>query len=66
MRYELVMRAYDVMGQTYIRMDVAQTSDIPTDLTVPALARTATTRLPDSATATDWTREVLETMLRGL
>jgi hypothetical protein len=66
MRYELSLIAYDVVGQVHVSARVYGTPDAPDELTELVWATTATTRLPENRTTTEWIREVLETTLAGL
>jgi len=66
MRYELRLYAYDVMGTIHIRLEVDGTPDDPEAPTARVLAMTANSRLEGSPEATDWTREVLDTLLHAV
>jgi len=66
MRYELRLYAYDVMDMTYIRLDVDATGDDPLMSTARVVAKTALARTTGSEEATEWTLQVLETMIHGL
>jgi hypothetical protein len=62
MRYELRMTAFDMLDQIHIAAALYQTPDNPGEPTVRVWARTATTRSRGRSEATDWIREVLETL----
>lgn len=66
MRYELRLNAYDYMDRTHINASLWGTPDDPGTPTLRVWATTATTLQTDSPEATEWIREVLETMLAAL
>jgi len=66
MRYRLQMTALELIDGTYVSATVYGDPEFPGVPTAQLWARTATTRTPETGTATEWTREVLETMLRAL
>jgi hypothetical protein len=66
MRYELRMTAFDMLDQVHVTAGVYETPDDPALPTVRVWAQTATIRSRGTGTATEWTREVLNTMLAAL
>ena len=66
MRYELRLTAYDAMDLTYIKMDCDAVGPAPEYVTGRVVARTGIARTSGSLEATEWIREVLETMLAAL
>lgn len=66
MRYELRLNAFDMMDQIHISAALWETPDDPQMPTGRVWARTATTRSRGTPEATEWIREVLETMLAAL
>jgi len=60
------MTAFDMLDQVHIVASVHMTPDDPSRPTERVWARTATTRSTGRSEATEWTREVLETMLAAL
>jgi hypothetical protein len=66
MRYELRINAYDLMDQIMVRGVLDCTPDDPDLPTERVWERTATSRSKGTGTATEWIREVLDTMQAGL
>lgn len=66
MRYELRITAYDMLDQIQMRGCLDMTPDDPNEPTERVWERTATSRSRGTETATDWIREVLDTMQAGL
>ncbi len=66
MRYELRLNAFDMMDQIHIAAALWETPDDPALPTSRVWARTATTRSTGRSEATDWIREVLDTMIRAV
>jgi hypothetical protein len=66
MRYELRLTAFDMMDQIHIAAGLYETPDDPDLPTRRVWARTATTRSRGTPEATDWIREVLDTMQAAL
>jgi hypothetical protein len=66
MRYELRITAYDALDHILIRGVCDETPDDPDATTVRVWERTATSRRRGSETATEWIREVLDTLQAGL
>jgi len=66
MRYELRLTAFDMLDQVHVSACVYATPDDPSAPTERAWARTATSRGSGCTEATEWTREVLQTMLAAL
>lgn len=66
MRYELRLTAFDMLDQVHISAALYQTSDDPSSTTGRVWAQTATSRSRGTETATEWIREVLDTMAAAL
>lgn len=66
MRYELRLTAFDMMDQVHIAAVLEETPDDPGAPTRRVWARTATTRSRGTPEATEWIREVLDTMQAAL
>jgi len=66
MRYELRLNAFDMLDQVHINGALWETPDDPALPTVRVWAQTATSRSRGTETATDWIREVLDTMREAL
>lgn len=66
MRYELRLTAYDVIDQVHVTAALYGTSGYPFEPSELVWARTATCRSRGTPEATEWTREVLNTMLEAL
>lgn len=66
MRYELRLTAFDMMDQIHIAAGLYETPDDPEAPTRRVWARTATARSTGRSEATEWIREVLDTMQSAL
>ena len=66
MRYELRLTAFDMLDQVHISAHLMMTPDDPGAPSVRVWAMTATTRSRGLSGATEWTREVLDTMIASL
>lgn len=66
MRYELRLTAFDMLDQIHVAASLHATPDDPAAPTERVWARTATSRSTGCTEATEWTREVLTTMLEAL
>lgn len=66
MRYELRMNAFDMLDQVHISAALWETPDDPEQPTRRVWAKTATSRSRGRSEATEWIREVLDTMLAAL
>ena len=66
MRYELRLTAFDMLDQIHIAAALYETPDSPDLPTSRVWARTATTRSTGRSEATEWIREVLDTMQSAL
>jgi len=66
MRYELRLTAFDMLDQIHISAALYETPDDPNEPSGRVWARTATSRSKGTGTATEWIREVLDTMQSAL
>ena len=66
MRYELRLTAFDMLDQVHIAAVLEETSPENPGASRRVWARTATTRSKGTPEATDWIREVLDTMQAAL
>lgn len=62
MRYEARLTAYDMLDQIHVALVVTTTPEEGPGAPSTVLAMTATARSRGISGATDWTREVLDTM----
>jgi len=66
MRYELRLTAYDALDQVMITAQVRGTLDLPGSPTEQVLVRSVQAQGRGTVSATEWTREALEVLLRAL
>lgn len=66
MRYELRLTAYDALDQVVITAQVRGTLDLPGSPTEQVMVRSVQAQGRGTESATEWTREALETLLRAL
>lgn len=66
MRYELRLTAFDMLDQVHISAALYLTSDELDATSERVWARTATSRSRGTPEATEWIREVLDTMRSAL